>query len=65
MRTLLPALALLAAASPLRAQDANYRKDVQPLLRERCYACHGVLQQKHSVYSGPCEDEPPWLCQSS
>jgi len=43
MRPLL-VLALLAAASPIRAQD--YRKDVQPLLRERCYACHGVLQQK-------------------
>ncbi|QDU23258.1 PSD1 and planctomycete cytochrome C domain-containing protein [Urbifossiella limnaea] len=44
MRTPLAALALLAAASPAVAQD--YRKDVQPLLRERCYACHGVLQQK-------------------
>ena len=43
MRPLL-ILALLAAASPVRAQD--YRADVQPLLRERCYACHGVLQQK-------------------
>jgi mono/diheme cytochrome c family protein len=47
MRIVIPAAALLAFAPPVAAQDAvDYRKDVQPLLRERCYACHGVLQQK-------------------
>jgi hypothetical protein len=47
MRRSLPTLALLLAASPAAAQEpVDYRKDVQPVLRERCYACHGVLQQK-------------------
>jgi Protein of unknown function (DUF1553)/Protein of unknown function (DUF1549)/Planctomycete cytochrome C len=30
----------LAAADPV-----DYAKDVKPLLRERCYACHGALKQ--------------------
>ncbi len=39
--------ALVALASPARAADAvDYRKDVKPLLQERCYACHGALAQK-------------------
>ncbi len=33
--------ASLAAASPV-----DYGRDVQPLLRERCVACHGPLKQK-------------------
>lgn len=40
-------LVLVALASPARAADAvDYRKDVKPLLQERCYACHGALAQK-------------------
>ena len=34
---------------PLAARAADpvdYRTDVKPLLRERCYACHGALAQK-------------------
>jgi mono/diheme cytochrome c family protein len=47
MRITASALALLAATSPTSAQElVDYRKDVQPVLRERCYACHGVLQQQ-------------------
>src|SRR5262245_48982844 len=33
----------------LHAQEApvvDYGRDVKPLLRERCYACHGALKQK-------------------
>src|SRR5262249_17515451 len=30
-----------------RGADAvDYHKDVKPVLRERCYACHGALAQK-------------------
>lgn len=28
------------------AAPVDYRKDVRPILQERCYACHGALQQK-------------------
>jgi hypothetical protein len=41
----LVALALLAA--PLSAADpVDYTRDVKPILKERCYACHGALKQK-------------------
>src|SRR3954462_3411486 len=41
-------LSLLAAfPGALRAADAvDYKKDVRPILQERCYACHGALAQK-------------------
>jgi mono/diheme cytochrome c family protein len=40
-------LALGALATPALAADpVDYRKDVKPLLQERCYACHGALAQK-------------------
>src|SRR5262245_36283837 len=32
-----------AAAPP---PSVDYARDVKPLLRERCYACHGGLKQK-------------------
>lgn len=28
------------------AMAADYAKDIKPLLKERCYACHGALKQK-------------------
>ncbi|MBE2283440.1 MAG: PSD1 domain-containing protein [Prosthecobacter sp.] len=37
-----PAFALAAAP----ALAADYEKDIKPLLKERCYACHGALKQK-------------------
>src|SRR5213080_2881695 len=48
-RSLAACVALLAAgpldaAAPVVAVD--YARDIKPLLRERCYACHGVLKQK-------------------
>lgn len=44
MRSALLALLALAPAAP--AAPVDYRKDVKPLLQERCYACHGALAQK-------------------
>ncbi|MGV3661875.1 MAG: DUF1553 domain-containing protein [Prosthecobacter sp.] len=35
-------LALLAAT----ASAVDYEKEIKPLLKERCYACHGALKQK-------------------
>ena len=29
-----------------QALAADYTKDIKPLLKERCYACHGALKQK-------------------
>ncbi|MFM7148711.1 MAG: PSD1 and planctomycete cytochrome C domain-containing protein [Gemmataceae bacterium] len=39
---LLPAASQAAAPPP----SVDYSRDIKPLLRERCYACHGSLQQK-------------------
>ncbi len=39
-------LAVLAFASAASAAEADYLKDVKPILAARCYACHGALQQK-------------------
>lgn len=41
--------ALLCMAVPvtaLHASAVDYARDIKPLLRERCYACHGSLKQK-------------------
>jgi hypothetical protein len=43
MRSLL--LAILSLHLPAAAA-ADYERDIKPLLRERCVACHGVLKQK-------------------
>ena len=37
---------LLFTGSPLAAQDVDYVRDVKPILRERCYSCHGAARQK-------------------
>jgi len=29
-----------------QALAVDYAKDIKPLLKERCYACHGALKQK-------------------
>ena len=31
---------------PPAADPVDYRKDIRPVLQERCYACHGALAQK-------------------
>src|SRR5262245_19308066 len=52
-RTLAACVALMlcgrwadAAAAPARI---DYTRDIKPVLRDRCYACHGVLKQKGSL----------------
>ncbi len=39
-------VAIAAAVSAEASPPADYLRDVKPLLRERCYACHGALKQK-------------------
>ena len=41
-----PVGALLCAWLPLSVLAVDYEKDIKPLLKERCYACHGALKQK-------------------
>jgi len=43
---------LLVFALPLLARAADpvdYRKEIRPLLQERCYACHGALKQNSKL----------------
>ncbi len=40
------AAAALLAACRADAAPVDYAREVKPLLRERCYACHGALKQK-------------------
>jgi hypothetical protein len=53
MRSLLAAALGLAclAGTPgrLRADPVDYLRDVKPVLAEKCYACHGALQQKSGL----------------
>jgi hypothetical protein len=48
MTRCLATLALIAAlAAPSPAADpVDYARDIKPLLKERCFACHGALKQK-------------------
>src|SRR5262245_49908955 len=43
-----PALAatLLISGSLPATDPVDYVRDIKPILRERCYACHGALKQK-------------------
>src|SRR5262245_38828026 len=45
-------LALAILISPTLAESAepiDYLRQVKPLLQQRCYACHGALQQKSGL----------------
>src|SRR5687767_10125476 len=42
--------ALACLASVARADDViDYVKQIKPILKERCYSCHGALKQKASL----------------
>ena len=40
------AIVPLATASLVAADPVDYVRDVKPILRERCFSCHGALKQK-------------------
>ncbi len=47
MTSMRVALGLILSATVASADDAvDYTKHIKPVLRERCYACHGVLKQE-------------------
>ena len=37
---------VLAGHPPSAAAEADYARDIKPLLRAKCYACHGAVRQK-------------------
>src|SRR5205823_9815868 len=46
VRTLAGFAGLFFIASAVTAEPVDYLRDVKPLLKAKCYACHGGLQQK-------------------
>lgn len=46
MRCTLAIAASFLATAYAAAQDVDYLRDIKPILKERCFACHGALQQK-------------------
>ena len=45
-RTLVVAFLVLTASVEAADRSVDYLRDIKPILRERCYACHGALQQQ-------------------
>jgi hypothetical protein len=39
----------LTATSPAAAAPVDYLRDIKPILKSRCYACHGALHQKRKL----------------
>ncbi|MCA9146360.1 MAG: PSD1 domain-containing protein [Planctomycetales bacterium] len=46
MRMMLVSGALLWQAAIVVAQPVDYSRDIKPILKERCFACHGGLKQE-------------------
>lgn len=46
MRIILMFGAMLCQAAPATAQPIDYARDVKPILKKRCFACHGALKQE-------------------
>jgi hypothetical protein len=50
MLTIAWVVSIAVAPGWLRADESqesvDYLRDVKPILQERCFACHGVLQQQ-------------------
>ena len=45
-RGLVAAILLFAAMPPAAAAEPDYIRDIKPLLKTKCYACHGAVRQK-------------------
>lgn len=46
MRTLLLTVCCLVATPAAFSSDVDYMTDIKPLLRKRCFSCHGPLRQE-------------------
>lgn len=42
-------LILLSASLAVAADEVDYLTEIKPLLREKCYSCHGVLKQESDL----------------
>ena len=40
---------LFAASSALRAEDVDFKRDIAPILEERCWYCHGEDEQESNL----------------
>src|SRR5690349_1436240 len=40
-------IAILLPAAP--SQGVDYLRDIKPIFKERCYACHGALKQESGL----------------
>ena len=49
LRGLITAALLLIAAPRVSATEPDYIRDIKPLLRAKCYACHGAVRQKSGL----------------
>jgi hypothetical protein len=49
MPRLLSLVIALLVAIPAAAEPVDYLRDVKPILKERCFACHGALRQKSGL----------------
>jgi hypothetical protein len=47
--TILASLALLGSLRCGAGESPEFLRDVRPILKERCFACHGALQQQASL----------------
>ena len=48
-RCFLMAIALSFASCPLEADDVDFARDVAPILKARCWGCHGVEEQESAL----------------
>lgn len=51
----LPAVLLTSISNVLAASKIDYAIQIKPLLKERCYACHGVLKQQGKLRTDTAE----------
>ena len=56
VRLLLVGLSLFPIALRAGAPDVDFRRDIEPLLRARCYSCHGPQQQMNGLRLDRRED---------
>ena len=45
----LMAMAIAGVVSNLQAEPVDYLREIKPVLKERCFACHGALKQKSGL----------------
>src|SRR5688572_11418573 len=45
-RSLIPLIIVCFLAAELVAQQDDYLQSVKPVLRQRCYGCHGAVKQE-------------------